>query len=368
MFKSYLNSSSSNQLKFQVELSTSTSFTNAYTATSSAVSPGSYATTTISNLANGSYYWRARALDTLNNATSSWRQFGEDDLVDFVVNVASPSYVEISDGSVKALYHLENASDTTGAYDLTNHDSTAFVTSDKLSKAADQGSNNTTKYLSAASNLGVDGGPVSLAAWVNFNSFASGLNIFLQQDSASSQVQHSLIYNSTNHTVTFERNRNSAGYVDITENVTLSTSVWYHFVATYDGTNMRLYRDGSLAAGPTAASGNGSYGGGNTFDIGAYESGNYPSSAKLDEVLVTNTALPTSTIAALYNGGAGREVCTTTGCGGPAAIPVISTTVSSIGDSSGTSETQIMALAGNLSLCTPFASKNSLYAILNKLR
>lgn len=39
----------------------------------------------------------------------------------------------------------------------------------------------------------------------------------------------------------------------VTSSVTLNT--WTHFVATYDGTNMRLYKNGALVAGPTAGGG-----------------------------------------------------------------------------------------------------------------
>lgn len=90
-FKAYLNSSSSLGLKLQIEISTSTSFTNALTGISTTTIPGSYATATIYAIPNGSYYWRARALDAYTDATSSWAQFGASGTVDFVVNLLSTS-------------------------------------------------------------------------------------------------------------------------------------------------------------------------------------------------------------------------------------------------------------------------------------
>lgn len=43
--------------------------------------------------------------------------------------------------------------------------------------------------------------------------------------------------------------------VSVTVAQSLSVNAWQHIVAVYDGTNLRLYRNGSLAAGPTASSG-----------------------------------------------------------------------------------------------------------------
>jgi len=55
----------------------------------------------------------------------------------------------------------------------------------------------------------------------------------------------------------------------------LSTSIWYHIVCTYDGTNLRLYVNNDLKAGPASASGNGSSGANSGTGIGAH--GGYPS-------------------------------------------------------------------------------------------
>ncbi len=326
-FKAFLNSSSSNALQLQIQISTTSSFTNVFTATSTSVSPATYATTTSPTLADASYYWRGRALDTVTNATSSWQQFGTDNVLDFVVNTATTTLAEISDGSVKALYHLEDAIDSSGnGYDLTNNGSTGFNTG-KLHNAADFGSNNSTKYLQIGDNLSITSGAMSMSAWVKFNTIASGDQEVVSVVDGGTQVAYGIEYTGSINTLYCERNRwNSVNQVASWTNggSGLSTDTWYHIVCTYDGSDLRLYVNNDLKAGPTAASGVGSSGAYTGTGVGAH--GGYPSgggygkiSALIDEVVITNSALSTDKISDLYNNGNGREVCVTAGCGGTPA-------------------------------------------------
>jgi hypothetical protein len=86
IFGATLQSSSTNQLRLEVEYTTSTTFAGIANVTSSPVNPGSFATTTASNLQNGSYRWRARTVDTITQATSDWQEFGTAGNTDFVVH------------------------------------------------------------------------------------------------------------------------------------------------------------------------------------------------------------------------------------------------------------------------------------------
>src|SRR5437667_77580 len=79
-------------------------------------------------------------------------------------HVAQAAY-EISDGSVRALYHLEDTTDGSGnGYTLTNNNGATFVPG-LLGKAATGGSPNVGSYLSLASDVGIGGGTVSISAW-----------------------------------------------------------------------------------------------------------------------------------------------------------------------------------------------------------
>ncbi len=207
-------------------------------------------------------------------------------------------------------YKLEDKTDFWSTNNLTEHGTPTYVAA-KVNNGGQQGSNNTTNYWNIASNMGIAGGAVTFAFWINFNSFNTGWNTIFEQDSITNQNNYSLIYNGTSHVLQFERNKNNVGAVDITETVTLSTGTWYHIVATYDGTNMRLYRNNALTAGPTAASGAGTGGGENNFSIGAYGSAGTAlpkSSAIIDEFGLWSRALNTTEIGDLYNAGAGQTI------------------------------------------------------------
>ncbi|MEK7547248.1 MAG: NlpC/P60 family protein [Patescibacteria group bacterium] len=87
IFGAILESSSTNQLTLEVEVATSTAnFTGVATATSIPVSSEAFATTTVTNIAEGSYYWRGRAVDMTTSVVSNWQEFGVAGDVDFVVS------------------------------------------------------------------------------------------------------------------------------------------------------------------------------------------------------------------------------------------------------------------------------------------
>src|SRR5262249_45355269 len=109
VFKGTPMSSSSDQLVLQIEVQdANTSFTNTpTTSTAASVISANVASTTITNLGAGSYHWQARVLDSDTGATSTWKWFGANATgTDFIVSV--PSGYEISDGSIKALYHFNS--------------------------------------------------------------------------------------------------------------------------------------------------------------------------------------------------------------------------------------------------------------------
>ncbi len=94
-FGATLNSSSTNQLRLEVEYTTSGSFTGVANATSSLVNPGSTSTAVAGpGLPDGNYRWRARAVDTVTQAASDWQEFGTPGNTDFVVHQV-PLYTQV---------------------------------------------------------------------------------------------------------------------------------------------------------------------------------------------------------------------------------------------------------------------------------
>ena len=105
-FQATLQSSSSDGMRLQVEVSTSSSFTNPWPATSSVVHSTELATTTVTALPPGTYYWRARAIDDTTNATTSaWQEFDTPGVADFTVALPNPSgivFVSHTESTVNA--------------------------------------------------------------------------------------------------------------------------------------------------------------------------------------------------------------------------------------------------------------------------
>lgn len=79
---------------------------------------------------------------------------------------------------------------------------------------------------------------------------------------------------------------------------TYNTNQWYLFVATYDGTNGRIYIDGKLEAGPSAMTFTGTDG---NADIGELNNGTGQWPGSLDGLLIWNRALNDKDVITLYN-------------------------------------------------------------------
>ena len=111
--------------------------------------------------------------------------------------------------------------------------------------------------------------------------------------------------------VTFKR---EAAPFGITSASALSASAWHHLAGVYDGTNMSLYIDGVLSAGPTASGAVAS----NSLNayIGADRtsgSPTYPFNGQIDDVRVYNYAVSTTQLKTIMNQGAALRFGPTTG-------------------------------------------------------
>jgi len=85
---------------------------------------------------------------------------------------------------------------------------------------------------------------------------------------------------------------------------TTSTGVWSHIVVTYDGTNLRMYFDGSLVGGPTSASNPTA----DTSDFRISSSSNNPTryyDGVVNQVLIYSKNLTSTNVTDLYNSGTG---------------------------------------------------------------
>ena len=109
--------------------------------------------------------------------------------------------------------------------------------------------------------------------------------------------------NDSNNRFSFAIETSSGSYVNV-QGGTPTVSNWHFIVCTYDGSNIKLYVDGSYI-GQTAASGNIVGPAGATY-LGAYnKAGDHYLNGKIDEVSIWNSALSSNEVSALYNSGNG---------------------------------------------------------------
>jgi concanavalin A-like lectin/glucanase superfamily protein len=232
---------------------------------------------------------------------------------------------EISDGSVKALYHLEDTSDSAGSNTLTNTGGVTFASGGKFGSGADFGNPNSTKRLNNAGYTQV--GSTTISAWYRLFSLpAPGKNALIANvgEGTGTFVYHA-IYIDSNGTLTFLRQKqNVGGSGEITTTTVSADRLPHHVVYKYDASNSTLqgFLDG-VSVGTTNTSGSGASGYTGGIDIGGAggdllgEVGGTLSwmSGIVDDVAIFNKAVDTSTIISVYNGGSGKEICVTVRCG-----------------------------------------------------
>jgi len=149
---------------------------------------------------------------------------------------------------------------------------------------------------------------VSMQAWVNIASFRMWYGVAGNiQDNGSNESGYCL----------YTTGSGVDWYVSVTSDnrfktasASASAGVWTHFVGTFDGSTVRLYKNGQLAAS-VAGAGDVSW----RFmpldmDIGRYhdDNENYVLNARIDEVALWGRALTQEEVTFLYNGGAGNRV------------------------------------------------------------
>ena len=201
-------------------------------------------------------------------------------------------------------WKLEDVNATTGGVNLTNNNTVAFNAA-KFNNGADTGAANANKSLTAASDLGIAGGAVSISLWVNITSAPSNSqqDLFSQTD-AGTNTRYTIRYSDTAGTKTIHFLRTKVGVGDEEETVAqdLGTGTFHHLVLTYNTTVIEGYYDGA-STGTTTASGDGSAGGVDGVTIGtAAGAGGSFFSGLIDDVVLFTRALTDDEVASLFSG------------------------------------------------------------------
>lgn len=188
-----------------------------------------------------------------------------------------------------------NASDSVGSNTATNVNTTPFATA-KINNGINL--NGSWQYFTFNTCPQTGNGSFSISAWAKADTLGS----------ANSIVNFGTAL--TNQAIVFDF-RSSKLYADfyaattVTGATTLSTGTWYFCVLTFDGTNIRLYLNGSLDATSANTSGNivdGSGAIGRAF----WAAGNY-FDGLIDEVGLWSRVLTPTEITELYNSGSGFQ-------------------------------------------------------------
>lgn len=201
-----------------------------------------------------------------------------------------------------------NASDSVGSNTLTNNGTLAYSAA-LINNGADFGTTNTTKSLSRTDSLGLtSSSSFSFSGWGKLSTApSSSFNspLYVKDSSATGWISR-IFYGDSAGTKTlyFQRLTNAA----LTYSTTLTTGTWYHFVYTFDGTNMNGYLNGSLVVGPSNQSGSvATNGNAAVFALGQEriiaDGGLW--NGQMDECGVWDRALSSTEVSQLYNGGAG---------------------------------------------------------------
>lgn len=208
----------------------------------------------------------------------------------------------ITDGNLTQYWKLENTSATVGGVTLTNNGTTGFNAA-KFNNGADMGATNSSKYLSAANDLGLTGGAFSIVFWAKVTTAPSASQqVLFEAVDAGNHLRTRIMYvESAGKTLQFLRTKLGTGDQGPTPTVDLGTAAFKHVAMTYDLTTVRGYVDGS-EVGNAAASGNGSAGGTDGMTIGASATPDSYFSGIIDDAAVFTRALSAAEVLGLFNG------------------------------------------------------------------
>ncbi len=162
-------------------------------------------------------------------------------------------------------------------------------------------------YVNCGSAAGLDiGDPITLQVW-----------FYLDDKNSAHLVQKGSL--GDGYTLRIDSNDNgvtaiygaSIGNTWKLSGASAEISGWHHYVVTDDGTNLKIYYDGSSIATGTSSR-DIDYDG--NFVIGANSSGSGNNvNGKIDEVAIWNDALDADAVTALYNSGSGIDASSNSG-------------------------------------------------------
>lgn len=145
---------------------------------------------------------------------------------------------------------------------------------------------------------------ITISAWIKPGSLPGYNTVIAKRDASATEANYALRTGTGGSSDELEfYYANSGWHVYTTSNANLSTGNWYFVTATYDGTTVRIYKNGTLLSGTCA------YGLCNTSlvtdnnDLAIGRGGEYPEHfiGLIDDVRIYNRTLPATEISQLYS-------------------------------------------------------------------
>lgn len=308
VFKGTLTSTSTNLLYMEVEVEPSTTaFTNVPTLTSTGVSSGTTASITFltDTYFDGNYHWQARARDGVASTTSAWTSFGATATsTDFVIG-GRPVGVEVTDGSLVGLWHLDSTSSDATANGYNGTPTDISYASGKFGDAASF--NGSTSKIDLPSFNATD---TTLMAWIKVTSKCCPI-VHL-----GNNAPQQMLWFDTGASGEIRFAEYNGAYAQLASAGTnYADNGWHLIIGTRSGNNACLYADnvfqGCGAISPSTTVG----GDRNAIGYDRYNNASH-ANGLIDEAAVFNTVINTSTRDNLWSDGNGQSICETAGCGG----------------------------------------------------
>jgi len=245
-------------------------------------------------------------------------------ILSFLVGGIGTAYAayEISDGSVKALYHLEDTVDSSGSgLNLTNQNTATFDTG----KLGDAVYLNGTNLLYTSTTTGLPNGADArgYAFWI-YQTTANVAYSVSHGSAATDEAVQVTTDTDTGDDIGIDiYNHGAAGTSDMNANT------WELVICNYpgSGTTVTCYVNNGSAdpidLGYTLNTGE------STFRIGNAVSGALKLTGRVDELVILNREFTEEERTELWNEGSGQEICVSVGCGGGTPPPATSTTATS---------------------------------------
>lgn len=195
-----------------------------------------------------------------------------------------------------------NADDAVSTHDLTNANVT--YNTGKINNGAVF--NGSSAYFTASNNNWLPTTAFTISLWFKTSTSNADRDLFISDQSFTTYTIRIL-----NGGYLFWRiiplNNATTGNASIQVNTNYADGNWKHLVATWDGSNMKLYLNASQVGSTTAMSTTPVKFNTDDVEIGRYPSGVEYFNGSLDEVGIWSRALSSTEVTALYNSGNGLQ-------------------------------------------------------------